>query len=94
MTRIFAAAALACLAVSPASAGDGASPLKVAQHVFEKADTDNNGVLTIAEHESAGLGRFGASFADFDADRNEEITWDEYKALFQRHHKVDGERAA
>ena len=94
MTRILAAAAVACLAASPAFAGERPSPLKIAQHIFEKADTDKNGVLTISEHKSAGLDRFGASFADFDVDRNSKITWDEYKALFQRHHKGVDEREA
>ncbi len=94
MIRIITLAALASLATGSAFAGEKPSPLKIAQHIFEKADTDKNGVLTINEHEAAGLGRFGASFADFDVDRNSEVTWDEYRALFERHHKGVGERSA
>ncbi len=94
MIRIVTIAALAGFASGPALAGEQPSPLKIAQHIFEKADTDDNGVLTINEHKAAGLGRFGASFADFDVDQNSEVTWDEYRALFERHHRGIDERSA
>ena len=94
MNRIFAAAALAALIAPAAIAGEQPSPLAIAQHIFEKADADKDGLLTPEEHESAGLGRFGASFSDFDLDRDSRVTWDEYRSIFERHHGTSGERAA
>ena len=94
MTRLPVAAALALMVSTTAFAGEQPSPLAIAQHIFEKADVDKDGVLTRDEHESAGLGRFGAEFADFDADRDSRVTWDEYRTLFERHHQSPGERPA
>ena len=94
MPRVFLGAALALLIAPAASAGEQSSPLAIAQHIFEQADADKNGVLTPGEHVSAGLDRFGASFADFDLDRDSQVTWDEYRSIFERHHPAPGERSA
>ena len=86
MIRIIAVAALV-LSAQPAIAGGGKTALDVAQHVFTKADTNEDGVLTAKEHEAAGLGNYGATFSDFDLDNDSRVSWDEYKAVFERHHK-------
>lgn len=87
MVRIIAVAALASMSLGYAQAGEALSPLQIAQQIFAKADTNGDGALTQAEHEAAGLGRFGASFADFDLDKDSTVTLEEYEAVFKRHHK-------
>ena len=77
-----------------AVAGEAESPLRLAQKIFEAADSNGDGALTAAEHSNAGLGRFGASFGDFDLDDDDRVTWSEYKTLFERHHKGMQGRAA
>ena len=94
MICVAAAVALAVFTAGNVLAGEALSPAEIAQHIFTQADTDKDGVLTRSEHESAGLGRYGAEFGDFDLDKDSRVTWDEYKALFDRHHKDLGGRSA
>ena len=88
MRHVITAAALIYLTTGAALAGGGNTPLEIAQHIFSHADVDEDGVLTANEHAAAGLGRYGASFSDFDLDQNSKVTWDEYKTFFERHHKA------
>ena len=94
MIRIAMVAVVAIAAIPIATAGEFHSPLQIAQHIFTAADTDQNGALSPAEHEAAGLGRHGIIFADFDVDQDSQITWNEYKTVFERYHKTSDERAA
>ena len=87
MVRIVLVAALAGISLGAAQAGETMSPLEMAQKIFANADTDGNGVLSEAEHEAAGLERFGVSFADFDLNKDSSITLQEYEAIFEKHHK-------
>ena len=92
MVRTMLAATLAFSSAGIAFAGDGLSPLNLAHHIFTKADANKDGVLTAKEHQSAGLGRYGVSFVDFDLDDDNKVSWEEYKSVFERHHKAPGER--
>ena len=69
-----------------AAAGEAQSALDMAKHIFDSADSDKNGALTINEHKAAGLGRLGAEFSTFDLDKDSKVTWEEYKTVFERHH--------
>ena len=93
MSRIVLAFLLASLSAGSALAGEAQTPLSMAQRIFEAADSNADGALTAEEHGNAGLGRFGASFDDFDLDGDSRVTWSEYKALFERHHKPAGRAA-
>lgn len=92
MFRSVIVAALMVSGAATASAGESLSPIDLAQHIFRHADADKDGVLTAKEHEAAGLGRYGVSFVDFDLDDDNRVSWEEYRALFERHHKAMGEQ--
>ncbi len=94
MSRIVLVLLLASLGTGGALAGESQTPMSLAQRIFEAADSNGDGALTAEEHGKAGLGRFGASFGDFDLDGDSRVTWSEYKTLFQRHHKTPAGRAA
>ena len=105
MTRVLIAAPLAAFiaglslaaatsAPTAAQAGEGMTPLEIAQQIFARADSDGNGALTEAEHKAAGLGRFGASFADFDLNNDSTVTLQEYEAVFERFHRGMGGSSA
>ena len=59
----------------------------VAEHIFVKADSNNDGVMTRAEHDAAGLPRWGSNFDEFDLDGNGSVSLDEYKTVFIRCHE-------
>ena len=94
MTRIAIAAVLVLLGTNAALAGGSYTLFDIAVHIFAKADADKDGVLTVNEHASAGLGRYGASFGKLDLDNDSRVTWDEYKAVFERYHRPTDEREA
>ena len=64
-----------------------------ARKLFQSADINNDNTLTKAEHGNAGLDKFGVAFRAFDVDSDDEISWDEYKAVFSKHHKNSGSDA-
>ena len=94
MTRIATAAVFVIFGANAAFAGGSYTLGQIAQHIFMKADTDRDGVLTAVEHASAGLARYGSSFSDLDLDDDSRVTWAEYRAVFERHHKPTDEREA
>ncbi|MFA5592669.1 MAG: hypothetical protein WC989_05090 [Micavibrio sp.] len=80
---LLAAAALAVQAV-PALAENGAKPHKergkFIEHMFEKQDTDKDGVVSEAEYLATAKARFDA----MDADKDGKLTREEIKA----HHEA------
>lgn len=77
---------LAFLVGGTAAAGEMSDPLDIARHIFGHADSDGNGVLVKAEHDAAGLDKYGVAFEAFDADDNGEVSWQEYRTLFEKYH--------
>ena len=59
----------------------------VAEHIFVKADSNDDGVLTRAEHDAAGLLHWGSNFDEFDLDGDGSVSLNEYKTVFLRYHK-------
>ena len=53
------------------------------------SDTDGNGSLSRVEYEEAGLERYGVSFDEYDANGDGETSFDEYIALYEKHHPAD-----
>ena len=78
----FAAASLA----TPAAAGSGHDPAFIVAHIFEMSDLDGNGVIDVDEFAKAGMKRFGAPFESYDENADDEISRDEFAALYERHH--------
>ncbi len=74
-----------------ALAGEGCGAMDVVAHIFEMSDTDDDGALTRAEFAAAGLERYGVPFEDYDANGDGRATFDEYRALYDRHHPAPGE---
>lgn len=74
MKKAIALAVLMAASVSPALANDEHMDQKI-QYWFNKMDTDNNGSITKAEHDTVGTAMFG------DADTNDDdmLTIDEFK---------------
>ena len=62
------------LAAPVAFAGGAYGAREVVQHIFDVADTDQNGSLTRAEYEDAGLQKFGVSFDECDIDESGETS--------------------
>jgi len=85
-------ASVALLASSPAAAGSGCDAGKdaasVVYHIFDAADQDQDGLLTQAEYEDAGLQRYGVSFAESDTNADGATSLEEYLELYLRHHPV------
>lgn len=90
--RLLTPIALATLmAASPAAAGAGCQDgEKAVQHVFESADEDQDGRLTRAEYEGAGLAQFGLSFEQTDLDADGVTTNTEYLEIYRKHHPPAG----
>lgn len=77
-------------ALSAPFGGGGSSGESVVSHIFEVADTDEDGVLSLEEYGSAGLEDFGLSFEACDGDADGRITADEYLDVYRRHHPGHG----
>lgn len=75
--------------------GDHSHPSKekMAMQIFEKADTNNDGFITLKEHDAAKLSKYGTKFGAYDIDKDERISKNEYMATFRRHHG-DGSKGA
>lgn len=76
-----------------ASCGDkhlkvGKTNVDVANHIFEKADTNNDGILTSIEHAEAGLEKFGSKFNVFDTNNDGKVTLKEYRTIYNQFHKT------
>ena len=59
---------------------------KIAKHIFEKADVDGDGFITLEEHSAANLSKFGTKFSVFDSDNDNRISIQEYMQTFKRFH--------
>jgi len=90
MRSIALFALTALLAAHPAAAGEGcgSATAKVKQ-LFDQADGDQDGGLTRAEYDGAGLRDFGASFEQSDANGDGETSLEEYLDLYERTHSAD-----
>ena len=87
--------AIAALFTTPAMAGgscsDGAS---MAGRIFDDADQDADGNLSVDEFDRAGFGRFGSTFEDMDANEDGIMTRAEYLEFYDRIHKSGKELTA
>ena len=59
---------------------------KIAKHIFEKADVDGDGFITLEEHSAASLSKFSTKFSVFDSDNDNRISIQEYMKTFKRFH--------
>ena len=88
--RMIATLSLAALFLntSPAAAGEGCPQNAEAavRRLFEGADANQDGALTLAEYEDAGLQEFGVSFEESDLDANGLTSASEYLELYRKHH--------
>ena len=75
MKKAIALAVLMAVSVSPALANDEHMDQKI-QYWFNKMDTDNNGSITKAEHDTVGTAMFG----DADTNDDDALSIDEFKA--------------
>ena len=76
----------------PALAGSGecGGAKNVVQHIFDSADSNGDGSLTPDEYDAAGLQSYGVPFAAYDTNEDGLTSWDEYLALYERHHAPEG----
>lgn len=90
-STLIVSAAFAATAAT-ATAGEGCqSGTSIAQHIFEMADVDDDGLLTQDEYDGANLGRYGVGFVATDTDQNGTTSLDEYLALYRRVHSTENE---
>jgi hypothetical protein len=85
-------ATLAALAVGmgvshAATAGDGHFLAAVAEIIFTNADANGDGIMTMSEHDVAGLGRWGSAFSDLDLNGDGLVSRNEYRIIFEMRHK-------
>ena len=59
---------------------------KIAKHIFEKADIDGDGFITLEEHTAASLSKVGTKFSVFDSDNDNRISLQEYMKTFKHFH--------
>jgi len=67
---------------------------KIAKHIFEKADVDGDGFITLEEHTAASLSKFGTKFSVFDSDNDKRISIQEYMKTFKRFHPNSKEESS
>ena len=77
---------LAAASGAHAGSGKGMNVTAVAEHIFTQADADRDGAMTREEYAQGGLGKYGATFADFDLDEDGRVTRAEYHEVFARFH--------
>ncbi len=70
------------------------SSVGIVKHIFDRADQDQDGVLTPAEYEEAGLQSYGVTFEQSDTDADGTTSLDEYIELYQKHHPTSEEGSA
>ena len=66
---------------------------KMALQIFDKADTNSDGFITLEEHDAAKLSKYGTQFEAYDTDNDNRISKDEYMTTFNTHHG-DGSKGA
>ena len=67
---------------------------KIAKHIFEKADVDGDGFITLEEHTAASLLKFGTKFSVFDSDNDKRISIQEYMKTFKHFHRNGKEESS
>jgi len=72
--------------------GDGA--VGIVKHIFDRADQDQDGLLTQVEYEDAGLQNYGVTFEQSDTDADGTTSLDEYIELYEKHHPASDEGSA
>jgi hypothetical protein len=76
-------------ATTAATAGEGCQGgTSIAQHIFEMADADEDGLLSQDEYDSANLGHYGVDFVATDTDESGMTSLDEYLDLYRRIHTI------
>lgn len=90
MNLILIAGSLALAVPALAGSDQPGGAKNVVQHIFDAADTDGDGVLTLSEYEAAGLKRYGVSFKAYDTNQDGVTSWQEYLTLYEQHHAPAG----
>ncbi|MAV86850.1 MAG: hypothetical protein CMM67_01245 [Rhodospirillaceae bacterium] len=87
--------ALASTAQAGSCGGGNQSHSKeeMAMHIFDKADANSDGFITLEEHDAAKLSKYGTKFGAYDTDQDKRISKKEYMAMFAKHHG-DGSKGA
>ena len=80
---------------SSCGGGDHSHPTKqkMAMQIFDKADTNSDGFITLEEHDAAKLSKYGTKFDTYDTDKDKRISKEEYMTTFNMHHG-DGSKGA
>lgn len=69
-----------------AQAGDAGHAAYIAVRIFTAVDADKDGAMSRDEYAKGGLGKFGASFDDFDLDKDDSVSQAEYMKVFTAFH--------
>ena len=59
----------------------------VAEIIFTSADANEDGIMTMSEHDVSGLGRWGSAFSDLDLNGDGSVSRNEYRIFFEMVHK-------
>jgi hypothetical protein len=59
----------------------------VAEIIFTSADANEDGIMTMSEHDAAGLDRWGSAFSDLDLNGDGLVSRNEYRIFFEMRHK-------
>jgi hypothetical protein len=86
-TTTLAGLALGMVVSSAAQADDGFFFADVAEIIFTGADANEDGIMTMSEHDVAGLGPWGSVFSDLDLNGDGLVSRNEYRIFFEMRHK-------
>jgi hypothetical protein len=85
-TSILAALAVATMVSHVAVADDAYFFSDAAELIFTRVDANEDGMMTMTEHDQAGLGRWGSTFSDLDLTGDGLVSRDEYRIFFEMRH--------
>ena len=63
-----------------------------AASLFNQVDKDQDKKISREEHDHSSLSSYGVPFEKFDVDKDQYISWEEYKSQMEESHNIGGKK--